>query len=439
MRSPADPVFPKTPLTLPPVFRALRHRNYRLFFFGQGASLIGTWMQQIAMSWLVYRLTGSVLLLGVVGFADKIAIVLVTPFAGVLLDRVRRDRVVLLAQILLLLEALVLAVLTLSGAIEVWQIMALSVFLGLVNAIDIPARQSFTVEMIEDKEDLGNAIALNSIIFNGARLLGPSIGGILIGLTSEGFCFLLNAASYLAVVASLLAMKTAPGPARSETSAWWGDLKEGFNYAFAFPPTRTLLLFLALVSLMGIPYTVLMPVFAGGILGGGPETLGLLMAATGGGALAGAWVLARRRTVLGLGNWIVASSALFALGIIAFSFSRVLWISLLVLVFAGFGMMVHIASSNTVLQTIVEEGKRGRMMSFYVMAITGMAPFGSLLAGALASAVGAANTLRIGGSVCLLGTLWFTTQLPELRRHVRPIYARMGILPQEAVEIESSP
>lgn len=387
-------------------------------------------MQQIAMSWLVYRLTGSVFLLGAVGFADKIPTFLITPFAGVFLDRYDRRRVVILTQILLLIQALALGILTWMGLIAVWHILALSVLLGVINAFDIPARQSFVLEMIEEKSDLSNAIALNSSLFNGARLIGPSIGGILIGLTSESVCFFLNAVSYLAAVFALLAMKMPPNGIGQERKNLMKEFREGFAYAFGFPPVRTILLLLALVSLMGMPYIVLMPVFATDILRGGPHTLGFLMSATGAGALIGALYLASRKSVVGLGRWIAIASALFAAGVIAFSFSRVVWISFILLVFTGFGMMVHIASSNTILQTIVEDEMRGRAMSFYVASITGMAPFGSLLSGSLASRLGAPVTLRIGGLCCLLGSAVFALRLSSLRSIVRPIYAQKGILPE---------
>jgi MFS family permease len=300
-----------------------------------------------------------------------------------------------------------------------------------VNAFDMPTRQSFVVEMVETGEDLGNAIALNSFLFNGARLLGPSIGGILISLLGEGMCFLLNGISFIAVIIALLAMKITKKEIRSRSSQVFKGMKEGFTYAFGFPPIRSLLLLLALTSLTAMPYTVLMPVFAKNILHGGPQTLGFLLGASGVGALVGAIYLASRTSVLGLGKLIVIASSIFGIGLIAFSISRILWLSLLLLVLTGFGMMVQMVSSNTVLQTIVEEDKRGRVMSLYTMAFMGMVPFGSLLAGSLASKIGAPGTVIISGAACILGSILFARKLPALREMVRPIYIEKEILPKE--------
>jgi MFS family permease len=366
------------------IFRALSHRNYRLFFGGQGISLIGTWMQQIAMSWLVYRLTDSALLLGVVGFTSRIPTFLLASLAGVLADRWNRHRVLVITQTLSMIQAMILAILVLTGAIAVWHIIFLSLSLGLINALDIPTRQSFVVDMIEKREDLGNAIALNSSIVNGARLIGPSVAGMLIATLGEGMCFLLNGLSFIAVIFALLAMKITPKKREAQSSKVFQGLKEGFSYAFGFAPIRSVLLLLGLVSLMGMPFTVLMPIFAEKILHGGPQALGFLSGATGVGAIAGSIYLASRKSVLGLGRIIVISSNLFGIGLIGFSLSRLFWLSLLMMLLTGFGMMVEMASSNTVLQTIVEEDKRGRIMSFYTMAFMGMVPFGSLLAGTLA-------------------------------------------------------
>ena len=417
------------------ILRSLRHRNYRLFFCGQAVSMIGTWIQQLAMSWLVFRLTGSALLLGVVGFADKIPAFFITPFAGIFLDRFNLRRVVLLTQTLLLLQALVLAGLTAAGLIQVWHIIVLSVCLGTINAFDIPARQSFVVRIIDEKSDLGNAIALNSSLFNGARLVGPSLGGILLAYTSEASCFFVNAASYLAAILALAAMRFTNSQDRRPEEPFLEAFKEGLSYTFGFPPVRAILLFLGLLSLFGIPITVLLPVFATKNLGGGPHTLGFLMGAIGAGALIGAIYLASRKSILGLGRLIVFSSGLFALGVISFSFSHTVWISVALLVVAGFGMMVHMASSNTILQTVVDDRMRGRVMSFYVVSITGTTPIGSLLAGAMASRIGAQATVISGGLVCLIGSAVFAFKLPMIRSLVRPIYEKMGIVPQaEAVQ-----
>lgn len=426
------------PIELRFIFRALRHKNYRLFFGGQSISLIGTWMQQIAMSWFVYRMTNSAFLLGLVGFVSQIPAFLLTPLAGVLADRYNRHRILVITQILAMLQALVLSILVLTDTIAVWHIVGLSMFLGLVNSFDIPVRQAFTVEMIENREDLGNAIALNSSMVNMARLIGPSIAGILIAAFGEGICFLINAVSYIAVIVSLLAMKIAPRKITAADRHILHDLKEGFIYAFGFAPIRYILILLGLVSLLGVPYQILMPIFARDIFHGGPKTLGFLMAMAGVGALMGAIYLAGRRSVIGLGKIIALSSGFFGLGIIMLALSRTLWLSMVVIGMAGFAIMVQMAASNTVLQTIVEEDKRGRVMSFYTMAFIGMAPFGSLLAGSLASKAGAPNTLLLGGVCCIIGALVFSRKLPAIREKIRPIYIKKGIIPEVARGIEAA-
>jgi len=435
------PAVSSQPTSSGPAFmlRALRHKNYRLFFSGQSISLIGTWMTRIATSWLVYRLTGSALLLGVVGFAGQIPSFLLAPFAGVLVDRWNRHRLLVITQVLALLQSLAMAILALTGLIKIWQVIALSVFQGLVNAFDMPARQAFVVEMVDRREDLANAIALNSSMVNAARLLGPSIGGVIIAAVGEGWCFMIDAISYLAVIASLLAMTITPRLLKvTQDANILQQLREGWVYATRFAPIRNILLLLALVSLVGMPYTVLMPVFANDVLHGGPNTLGLLMAASGVGALVGAMFLAARKSVLGLGKFIPITAGAFGAGLIAFSFSRIMWLSLLLMVITGLGFMVQMAVSNTVLQTIVDEDKRGRVMSFYTMAFMGTAPFGSLLAGSVAERIGAPHTLLFGGIGCILGALWFAQSLPALRRDVRPIYVRIGIIPEMATGIQQS-
>lgn len=420
------------------MFRALRSRNYRLFFFGQQISLVGTWLAQVAMSWLVYRLTGSKLLLGVVAFASQIPGFILGPLAGVLVDRWNLRRTLVATQTLFMLQAFTLAVLTLTGVVNVAQVLALSVFLGLVNAVDVPARQAFVVQMLERREDLSNAIALNSSMVNAARLLGPTMAGVLIALVGEGVCFLLNAMSYLAVIAALLAMRirqaTKP-PAKHVLH----ELREGFAYVRGSMSIQSILLLMALVSLVGVPYMVLMPVFAQDVLGGGPDTLGFLTAASGGGALAGGLFLASRRSVLGLGRWLVAASAIFGSALIIFSSSRHLPLSLAVLPLAGFSWIVQMASSNTLLQTIVEDSKRGRVMAFFGMAFQGMMPMGSLLAGTLAeTSLGAPGTVALGGLCCILGSLLFARRLPAIRRQLHPIYVERGILPEVAKGLEAS-
>jgi MFS family permease len=385
------------------IFRTLRYRNYRLFFAGQCISLIGTWMQQIALSWLVYRLTHSVFLLGMVGFVSQFPTFLFAPFAGVLSDRWNRHHILIFTQSMSMLLAITLAVLVLTEVIAVWHILLLTLFLGCVNALDIPTRQSFVIYMIDKREDLGNAIALNSAMFNGARFLGPSVAGLLIAAVGEGICFLLNGLSYLAVIAALLAMKLSPVHSESMKANMLHDFKEGLAYTFGSQPIRSILLLLALTSFMGVPYAVLMPAFARDILHGGPHTLGFLMSATGAGALLGAAYLASRRSISGLGKIIPITAGIFGMGLIGFSLSRILWFSLLLMFIAGFGIMVQVASSNTLLQTIVDDNMRGRVMSFFAVSFMGMAPFGSLLAGSLAGMMGVANTLMMGGICCVLG------------------------------------
>ncbi len=415
-------------------FRALSHRNYRLFFGGQGISLIGTWMQQIALNWLVYRLTHSAFLLGVVGFTGRIPTFLLASVAGVLVDRWNRHRILVVTQTLSLIQALILAYLVLAGTIQVWEILCLSFMLGLINGFDVPARQSFVVDMIGRREDLGNAIALNSSMVNGARLIGPSLAGMLVAAVGEGICFLINALSFLAVIASLLAMKIHKKKPGLPHAPFIEGLKEGFSYAFGFAPIRSLLMLLALVSLMGMPYMVLMPVFARDILHGGPNTFGFLMGATGIGALAGALFLASRKSVLGLGRIIVIASLIFGVGLISFSLSTLFIPSLILMVVVGFGMMVQMASTNTVLQTIVEEDKRGRVMSLYTMAFMGMVPFGSLLSGTLADTIGVPQTVTFGGVCCIVGSLLFARKLPEMRKMIHPIYIKKGIIPGDMPE-----
>lgn len=420
---------PHAPRGLTFVFRALRSRNYRLFFAGQGISLIGTWMQRIAMSWLVYRLSHSALLLGVAGFAGQLPTFLLSPITGVLADRWNRHRTLVVTQMLAMLQAIILTVLVMTRTVQVWQVIALAAVLGTINAFDMPVRQSFIVQMIERKDDLGNAIALNSSMVNAARLLGPSIAGILIAAFGEGICFLLNAASYVAVIAALLMMRIVPVRARPTNGHWMEGLREGFSYAFGFEPIRYIILLLALVSLVGMPYQILMPVFAKEVLGGGSHTLGFLMGAAGCGALVGTIYLACLKSARGLGRVIAISAAVFGIGLIAFSFSHVVWLSMLLIFVAGLGMIVQMASSNTVLQTIVDDDKRGRVMSFYAMAFMGMAPFGSLLAGALASAIGAPLTLVVGGGLTILGALLFARKLKAMNEVLHPIYRKMGIMP----------
>lgn len=417
--------------------RALAHRNYRLFFAGQGVSLVGTWMTRLATGWLVFRLGGesAAFLLGAVGFAGQVPTFLLSPFAGVLVDRWDRHRTLLVTQVLSLVQAALLAVVAFRGEpgfATIAQVLALSLFQGVINAFDMPARQVLLVQLVERREDLANAIALNSFLVNGGRLIGPALAGALIALVGEAWCFVIDAVSYLAVVAALLRMRLRPMARPAEAGPIGRRLVEGFRYAFGFPPIRALLLLLALMSLFGMPYSVLLPVFAADVLHGGPTMLGLLTGASGVGAVVGALLLASRPTVLGLGRWIVIATATFGLGLIGFALSRERWLSLSLLVATGFGMMVQMAASNTILQTIVEEDKRGRVMSWFNMAFLGVAPFGSLLGGAAAGWFGAPATVLVSGIGCLIGGVLFAVQLPRLRVLVRPIYTRLGILPEIA-------
>jgi MFS family permease len=410
------------------MLRALRHRNYRLFFGGQGVSLVGTWMQMVALSWLVYRLTNSALLLGLVGFAGQLPTFLLASFAGVLADRWNRLRLLIVIQILSALQASLLALLTLTGHITVWHIIALSVLMGCITAFDVPTRQSLIVDMIDRQEDLQNAIALNSFMFNGARLIGPSIAGLLLSVVSEGACFSLNAISFLAVIWALAAMRIPRLTRKRSRENMMHGLKEGYRYVFGFAPIRHILINLALLSLLGFSYPVLMPIFAKDILHGGPHTLGFLVSSAGIGALISALYLAYRGTVLGLGRIIVAAMSICGFSLICFSLSRHVAISLVMMFFTGFGIMSVITSSNTILQTIADEDKRGRVMSLYTMAFMGMMPFGSLLMGALASKFGAPITVAIGGIVCIISSYLFFTRLPDIRKLVRPIYVEKGII-----------
>lgn len=421
------------------MLRALRYRNYRLFFGGQIVSLVGTWITTTATSWLVYRLTGSAILLGVVGFAGQFPAFLLGPFAGIIVDRHDRHRLLVATQTISMLQSFALAALTLSGHITVAYIVGLNIVQGIVNAFDMPGRQAFLIQMIESKQDLGNAIALNSSMVNAARLIGPSVAGAVIAATNEGWCFLIDGVSYMAVIAALLMMRISPRDRRAGVRGHaLQQFKEGFAYAFGFHPIRSIILLLAIISLVGVPYSVLMPIFAADVFHGGPHTLGLLMTASGCGALAAALWLAARKSVLGLGRVIPIAASLFGAGLICFSFARTLWVAIPFMVLTGFGFMTQMASSNTVIQTIVEDEKRGRVMSFYMMAFLGTVPFGSLISGWLSSRVGAPHTLLVGGVCCIAGAAWFARALPEIRAAVRPIYVRMGILPEVASAIANA-
>lgn len=418
------------------IFRSLKYRNYRLFFTGQSISLIGTWMQRIALPWVVYDMTGSAFLLGVVGFAGQVPTFLLSPVAGVLTDRWNRYRVMVVTQVVSMAQAAALAALSFGGVLQVGHVVVLSIIFGCINAFDVPARHSFVTEMVENPDDLGNAIALNSMMFNGARLIGPSVAGVMLATAGEGVCFLLNAVSYIFVIVSLLLMRVKVKEQRSIKKNIMRELKDGLEYTFGFSPIRHIILLLGVISLMGASYQVLMPVFVREILGGESHTFGFLMAAAGSGALIGAFYLASRNTVVMLDRLIPATAALMAAGLIGLSLTRSFAVSVILMTIIGLGAMINTASSNTILQTITDDDKRGRVMSFYSMAIMGTAPFGSLLAGWLAKTVSTQGAILTGGISCLLAAMLFYRRLPELKRSADNIYARKGIIPQVAKGIQ---
>jgi MFS family permease len=417
------------PTRLGEALRAFRSRNFKLYASGQSISLVGTWMTRIATSWLVYRLTGSALLLGFVSFAGQIPTFVLAPFAGVLIDRMDRRTTLLWTQALAAVQSLALAALTLSHRITLREILVLSAFQGFINAFDMPARQSALVLMVEDKDSLKSGIALNSSMVNAARLIGPALAGIVIAAVGEGYCFLIDGLSYLAVILSLALMHLRPGGVARSTAPMMTQLREGWQYVVSFTPIRTILLLFGLVSLMGIPYIVLMPLFASQVLHGGPHTLGTLSAFGGIGAMVSAVSLALRKSVRGLTTMIQICSIVFGAGLILLGLSHVLALSLAAMMLIGFGMMQCIAASNTVIQTLVPDEKRGRVMSYYTAAFMGTAPFGSLIAGGLAHRFGPQVTVIVTGAACILGALWYTTQLRSIRAVMRPIYVEMGIIP----------
>ncbi|QDU56964.1 Enterobactin exporter EntS [Aeoliella mucimassa] len=400
-------------------FRALKHRNFQLFFAGQFISLTGTWMQSVAQSWLVYRLTGSVVLLGLIGFASQIPVFLMAPLGGVVADRNDRRRVLVITQTLSMLVAFVLAGLTITDLVQVWHLFVIAVAFGVINGFDIPARQAFVPDMV-GRENLINAIALNSSMFNGARIVGPAIAGVLVSLIGEGWCFFVNAVSFIAVIVGLLLMNITP-LVRRHTGSTLENLVEGFYFTARTAPIRALLLLLGVISLMGMPYVVLMPIFAEQILGGDSATLGYLMGATGVGAMIAALVLAARDQVFGLGRWIAAAAAAFGVSLILFSMSENFWLSMFLLIPVGFSMMIQMAASNTLVQASVPDSLRGRVMSVYSMMFMGMAPVGALLSGMVAGWIGAPATLAWGGGVCILASLVFAMRLPRLREEGRQL------------------
>jgi len=419
-------------MSLAATLRALKHRNFQLFFSGQLISLIGTWMQNVAQAWLVYRLTGSSLLLGSVGFASQFPVFLAAPWGGIVADRHNRHRVVIATQTASMLLAFVLAGLTLTRLITIPQIFALAALLGVVNAFDIPGRQAFIVEMV-GKEDLMNAIALNSSMFNGARVIGPAIAGILVARIGEGWCFFANGVSYIAVIAGLLLMRV-PARAHRVEGSPIAHIMEGFRWVRETVPIRALLLLLGLVSLVAMPYTVLMPIFADHILHGGARGLGILMGATGVGALLGALTLAAKTGVRGLGRWVAFSCAGFAVSLIAFALSRNFLLSTLLLAPVGFCMMLQMSSSNTLIQAMVPDHLRGRVMSVYSMMFMGMAPFGAFFGGAAADRLGAPLAVIIGAVACLGGAVIFGLHLPAIRTEARRLIVAQQIVGGEPVQ-----
>jgi MFS family permease len=409
-------------------WRALRHRNFQLFFFGQSISVIGTWMTKLATSWLVYRLTHSALLLGIVGFAGQIISFAIAPFAGVWVERLDRRKLLVWTQAAAAAQSLAMAALTLAHVITLWEIIALAAFQGLINAFDMPARQSFLVQMVEDRNDLSNAIAINSSMANAARLIGPAIAGLLIAAVGEGWCFLIDGVSYFAVIASLLMMRIKPLNIPRKATSMLEQIREGWDYVRTFKPIRTILLLFSLITLMGYSWSVLLPIFAAR-LHGGAATLGWLTGAAGVGSLASALSLVIRKSVVGLTRMLQIAAAILGVALILFGLSHTLWLSLVLMVFVGLGMIQVASVSNTIIQSLVSEDKRARVMSYYTMAFFGASPFGSLLAGALADRIGAPHTVIFTGAFCLAGSLWFTLQLSKIRPIMRPIYQKLGLLP----------
>jgi len=424
-------------------WRALRHRNFRLFFFGQTISLLGTWMTRLATTWLVYHLTHSALLLGVVGFSGQIVSFVLGPFAGVWVERLDRRKLLLWTQVAAALQSLTLAALTLSHRINLWEIIALSALQGVINSLDTPARQSFLAQMVQGPEglnqnDLGNAIAINSSMANAGRLIGPSIAGLIIAGFGEGWCFLIDGLSYIAVIVSLLMMHLLPALRRAGKASMLEQMREGWDYVRSFVPVRTILILFGFVSLMGYSYTVVLPVFASQVFHGGASTLGWLTGASGVGALISAFSLTMRKSVVGLTRMLQVGTVLSGCALVCFGFSTSLWISLALMVLIGFGIFQVASISNTIIQTLVPEAMRARAMSYYTMAFFGSAPFGSLMAGLLADRLGAPHTVMFTGVCCLAGALWFTLQMPKMRGAMKVIYRELGLIPEQSASRQAA-
>ena len=410
-------------------FRALRHANFRRFFVGQGLSLIGTWLQQVAMGWVTWRLTGSAFLLGTIAFCSNVGILALGPFAGVFADRVNRRRALLVTQTLLLAQAVTLAVLVALGRLEVWHLVACALWLGIVSSFDIPLRQSLYVHLVDDRADLPNAIALNSFLVNSARVIGPALAGMLLAATSEAVCFALNALSFVAVIVAISRLRwpreTTP---ERDGDGFWSSWMQGARYAFGFAPVRALLMLVAVAAWTITPYSSLMPIYAGQIFGGGAHTLGFLLAAAGVGALAATTYLASRSTIRGLGRVIAGAAAVSGLALASFAWLTVFPVSLVLLALVGGGVILAAASANTIIQTVVEDRLRGRVAGFYTMAFLGVAPIGNLAAGALAKAIGVQATFALNGVLCVAAAFWFWRRLPALAALMRPTYVRLGII-----------
>ena len=418
------------------VFASLKSYNFRLYFGGQCISLIGTWMQQIAMSWLVFRLTGSVLLLATVTFMAQIPILVATPYMSVFVDRFDRRKLLVLTQSLSMVQALLMALLTLTGWIEVWHIMVLSLLIGLINALDNPTRQSFYPSLVP-AEKLGNAIALNSAVINGSRLIGPAVGGVLIGLLGEGICFLLNGVSYIAVIIALLMMRIKPNRETVVKQRVWEDMRDGFLYVAHDIPIRSLLLLMSAISFFGLPLMTFIPAYVKTILGGESEMLGLLLSCVGVGSFIAALYLAARKSVLGLGKVVMLSGALLGIGLVVMSFVTVPWVAAVLCVPVGFTIIAAVASINTLLQTLSREDKRGRVMGYMAMAFTGMAPVGSMVLGAIEKFAGLQYILLLSGACCFLASLIFEHYRPTVRKYARPVYVEKGIIKEIAEGIGS--
>ncbi len=414
-------------LMLAHTFRALRHRNYRLFFIGQSLSNVGTWLQQVAMGWLTYRLTESAWILGVVAFCTNIGILVLSPFAGVLADRVNRRRALMIAQGMMLLQAVVLTIIVALGVVQVWHLIALALWLGLAWAFDVPLRQSMYFVLVPDREDLPNAIALNSFMVNAARVIGPALAGVLLAAVGEAWCFGLNAASFVIVITMIARLRWPPEHPHAHRGGWWASWLEGARYTFGFAPMRSLLILLAVLSWTIAPYSSLMPIYARDVYGGGPSTLGLLLSCAGAGALACMVYLAGRSSIRGLGRVIGAGAFTCALALASFAYLRIFPLALVLVCLVGGGLILAAASSNVILQTIAEDRLRGRVASFYTMSFLGMAPLGNLAAGALAGRFGAPATFAFNGLVCLGVACWFWRALPRLRVAMEPAYRKLGI------------